>query len=166
MRRSPKSCRRSCAHTASATRVTRCARSATKCTTSIATRTSRNCSGCASARRASRNSRCLRRTPMRRWSRTTSTMCRWRSAKGRISATLALIYPPGIGVIVPGRALGRQGAADARLLPGFSRNLQPLPGFQLRSARRVSGAGGRPHQVPHLRGPRMKDRARASSDED
>ena len=39
-------------------------------------RTSRSCSGCASAPRASPSSRCRRRTPTRRWSRTTSTTCR------------------------------------------------------------------------------------------
>ena len=37
--------------------------------------------------------------------------------KGRISATLALIYPPGIGSSSR-RTLGRKGATDARLFPG------------------------------------------------
>ena len=75
--------------------------------------------------------------------------------KGRISATLALIYPPGIGVVVPGERWDEQGAADARLLPGVRGVVQPLPRLQLRGAGRVPGAGGRPHQVPHLRGSRV-----------
>ena len=53
------------------------------------------------------------------------------------------------------RALGREGAADARLLPRLRGVVQPLPGLQLRSAGRVPGAGRRSHQVPHVRGPGM-----------
>ena len=75
--------------------------------------------------------------------------------KGRISATLALIYPPGIGVVVPGERWDDTGAADARLLPRVPGVVQPLPRLQLRSPGRVSGAGRRPHQVPHLRRPRV-----------
>ena len=58
------------------------------------------------------------------------------------------------------RALGRAGAADARLLPGLRGIVQPLPRLQLRSAGRLPGAGGRPHQVPHLRGSRVNPAAR------
>ena len=56
----------------------------------------------------------------------------------------------------PRRALGRQGAADARLLHGIRGVVQSLPGLQLRGPGRVSGTGRRPHQVPHLRGPRLR----------
>ena len=73
----------------------------------------------------------------------------------RIAATLALIYPPGIGVIVPGERWDAKAQADARLLPRLRRIVQPLPGLQLRSAGRLPGAGGRPHQVPHVRGSRV-----------
>ena len=75
--------------------------------------------------------------------------------KGRISATLALIYPPGHRRRGARRALGREGPADARLFPCLSGVVQPLPGLQLRGAGRVPGEGRRPHQVPHLRRSRV-----------
>ena len=51
---------------------------------------------------------------------------------GRISATLALIYPPGIGVIVPGeRGINVPSQCSTTFL--LSRIVQPLPGLQLRS---------------------------------
>ena len=74
--------------------------------------------------------------------------------KGRIAATLALIYPPGIGVIVPGERWD-ESAADARLLLDVRGIVQPLPRLQLRSAGRVPGTRGRSHQVLHLRGSGM-----------
>ena len=71
--------------------------------------------------------------------------------KGRISATLALIYPPGIGVVVPGERWDERAQADARVLPDLRGIVQPLPRLQLRSAGRLPGAGRRSDQVPHLR---------------
>ena len=50
------------------------------------------------------------------------------------------------------RALGQEGAADARLFSDLRGIVQPLPGLQLRSAGRLPGAGERSHQVPYLRG--------------
>ncbi len=41
--------------------------------------------------------------------------CRSSEAEGRIATTLMLVYPPGIGTIVPGERLGDAGQADARL---------------------------------------------------
>ena len=81
------------------------------------------------------------------------------SIKGRIAATLALIYPPGIGVIVPGERWDDQGAADARLLFDVRGIVQPLPRLQLRSAGCVPGAGERSHQVPYVRGSGMSPAA-------
>ena len=91
------------------------------------------------------------------------------AAAGRISATLALIYPPGIGVIVPGRALGRASAGHARLLSCLRGVVQPLPRLQLRGAGgfpgalRESRAPGRKcgggDKVSYIRRPRMTRRA-------
>ena len=75
--------------------------------------------------------------------------------KGRISATLALIYPPGIGVIVPGERWDDRAQPMLDYFLAFQESFNRFPGLQLRSAGRLSGAGGRPHQVPHLCGPGM-----------
>ena len=61
-----------------------------------------------------------------RWSPTRWTTCRWTEIKGRVAATLALIYPPGIGVVVPGERWDDRGAADARLLSDVRGVVQPL----------------------------------------
>ena len=72
--------------------------------------------------------------------------------KDRISATLALIYPPGIGVVVPGERWDKRAQPMLDYFPDFRGIVQPLPGLQLRSAGRLPGAGERSHQVPYLRG--------------
>ena len=82
-----------------------------------------------SAPRASPNSRCLRRTPTRPWSPTTSTTCRWRTIKGRISATLALIYPPGIGVVVPGERWDERAKPMLDYFLAFQESFNRFPGF-------------------------------------
>ena len=70
-----------------------------------------------------------RRTPTRRWSRTRSTTCRSRSIKGRISATLALIYPPGIGVIVPGERWDERAQPMLDYFLAFEESFNRFPGF-------------------------------------
>ena len=72
--------------------------------------------------------------------------------KDRISATLALIYPPGIGVVVPGERWDERARPMLDYFLAFEESFNRFPGFQLRGAGRFPGAGRRPHQVPHLRG--------------
>src|SRR4030095_3725227 len=55
--------------------------------------------------------------------------------------------------------MGRQRAADARVLLRVPGVIQPVPGLQLRSAGRVSGTGERPRGVPHLRRARVVARS-------
>ena len=115
--------------TASATPATRCARCATRCTTSIARRTSRSCSACASGQRASPSSRCSPQEAYRALVGNDVDYVPLAEVKGRISATLALIYPPGIGVVVPGERW------DARAQPmldyffAFQESFNRFPGF-------------------------------------
>ena len=54
----------------------------------------------------------------------------------------------------------RELARRPRLFLDVRGIVQPLPGLQLRSAGRVPGAGGRSHQVLHVRGSRMNFRSR------
>ena len=128
-----------------------CARSATRCTTSTARRTSRNCSGCASGRRASPNSRCLPKEAYEALVANDVDYVALDDIKGRISATLALIYPPGIGVVVPGERWDERAQPMLDYFLAFRGVVQPLPGLQLRGAGRFPGAGRRPDQVSHLR---------------
>ena len=71
----------------------------------------------------------LRRRPIERWSANDVDYVPLADAKGRISATLALIYPPGIGVVVPGERW------DARAQPmldyffAFEESFNRFPGF-------------------------------------
>ena len=75
--------------------------------------------------------------------------------KGRISATLALIYPPGIGVIVPGERWDDKAQPMLDYFLAFQELFNRFPGFQLRGAGCVPGTGKWPHQVSHLRGSRV-----------
>ena len=69
------------------------------------------------------SSRCRRRMPTRRWLRTKWTTCRSTPASsGRIAATLALIYPPGIGVLVPGERWDSTGPSPCSTIFRRSRN--------------------------------------------
>ena len=74
--------------------------------------------------------------------------------RGRIAATLALIYPPGIGVVVPGERWDERAQPMLDYFLAFQESLQSLPRLQLRGAGRVPGADRRTDQVLHLRGPR------------
>ena len=71
----------------------------------------------------------VRRRPTRRWSRTTSTTCRSTDIKGRISATLALIYPPGIGVVVPGERWDERAQPMLDYFLAFEESFNRFPGF-------------------------------------
>jgi ornithine decarboxylase len=51
------------------------------------------------------------------------------SIKGRISATLALIYPPGIGVIVPGERWDRKAQPMLDYFLAFQESFNRFPGF-------------------------------------
>ena len=50
-------------------------------------------------------------------------------AAGRISATLALIYPPGIGVIVPGERWDERARAMRDYFLAFEESFNRFPGF-------------------------------------
>ena len=50
-------------------------------------------------------------------------------AAGRISATLALIYPPGIGVIVPGERWDDRAYAMRDYFLAFEESFNRFPGF-------------------------------------
>ena len=80
-------------------------------------------------RRASPSWRCRRRRPTRRWSATRSTTCRSTEVKGRISATLALIYPPGIGVVVPGERWDERAQPMLDYFLAFEESFNRFPGF-------------------------------------
>jgi ornithine decarboxylase len=81
------------------------------------------------------------------------------SIEGRISATLALIYPPGIGIVLPGERWDAR-ARRCSITSSLSGGVQPFSRLQLRSAGCVSGARERPHPVLHVRRPRMSGRPR------
>jgi len=49
--------------------------------------------------------------------------------KGRISATLALIYPPGIGVIVPGERWDERAQPMLDYFHAFEESFNRFPGF-------------------------------------
>ncbi len=128
-RRSARCCRRSTRRTANATPATRCGRSATRCTTSTAGERQGAAAPLFPRDELSRDWRCRRRTPTRRSSPTTSTTCRSTQIEGRISATLALIYPPGIGVVVPANA-GMSGRSRCSTTSSRSRkSFNRFPGF-------------------------------------
>jgi ornithine decarboxylase len=49
--------------------------------------------------------------------------------KGRISATLALIYPPGIGVVVPGERWDAKAQPMLDYFLAFQESFNRFPGF-------------------------------------
>jgi ornithine decarboxylase len=49
--------------------------------------------------------------------------------KGRVSATLALIYPPGIGVIVPGERWDERAQPMLDYFLAFEESFNRFPGF-------------------------------------
>jgi len=49
--------------------------------------------------------------------------------EGRISATLALIYPPGIGVVVPGERWDENATPMLRYFLAFQESFNRFPGF-------------------------------------
>ena len=49
--------------------------------------------------------------------------------KGRISATLALIYPPGIGVVVPGERWDEKAQPMLDYFLAFQESFNRFPGF-------------------------------------
>jgi ornithine decarboxylase len=51
------------------------------------------------------------------------------SAKGRISATLALIYPPGIGVVLPGERWDQRAQPMMDYFMAFQESFNRFPGF-------------------------------------
>ena len=110
----------------------------------------------------------VRSRPTRRWWPTRSTTCRSRRRQGRISATLALIYPPGIGVIVPGERWDERARPMRDYFLAFEESFNRFPGFnyevqgvfqervEVPPPGRKCGGGD---QVPHIRRPRMTRRA-------
>ena len=73
---------------------------------------------------------------------------------GRISATLALIYPPGIGVIVPGERWDER-RSPCWITSSLSRNPSIASPASTTRYRASIRSGKRPHQVSHLRRSRM-----------
>ena len=119
--------------------------------------TSRNCSGGASAPiELPGTGDVCRRTPTRRWSATTSTTCRSTRSRAAISATLALIYPPGIGVVVPGERWDERAQPMLDYFLAFEESFNRFPGFNYEVQGVYPGEGGRPHPLPHLRGARVE----------
>jgi arginine/lysine/ornithine decarboxylase len=51
------------------------------------------------------------------------------NTKGRISATLALIYPPGIGVVVPGERWDERAQPMLDYFLAFQESFNRFPGF-------------------------------------
>jgi ornithine decarboxylase len=49
--------------------------------------------------------------------------------RGRVSATLALIYPPGIGVVVPGERWDDRAQSMLDYFPAFEESFNRFPGF-------------------------------------
>ena len=56
-------------------------------------------------------------------------MSRCRDVKGRIAATLALIYPPGIGIIVPGERYDEAAKPMIDYFLAFEDSCNRFPGF-------------------------------------
>jgi ornithine decarboxylase len=52
-----------------------------------------------------------------------------RQAQGRVSATLALIYPPGIGVVVPGERWDARAQPMLEYFLAFEESFNRFPGF-------------------------------------
>ena len=69
------------------------------------------------------------RTPTRRWSRNEVDYVPLDEIKGRIAATLALIYPPGIGVIVPGERWDDRAQPMLDYFLAFEESFNRFPGF-------------------------------------
>ena len=106
------------------------ARSATRCTTfyrqkNVKELQRRNASG----RRASPRWRCCRRRRTRNWSPTRWTTSPLDEIEGRVSATLALIYPPGIGVILPGERWDARAKPMLDYFLAFQESFNQFPGF-------------------------------------
>ena len=78
----------------------------------------------------------------RRW-RATSTTCRWRRSAAGSPATLALIYPPGIGIVVPGERYDERAQPMIDYFLAFEESCNRFPGLLVRGAGRLPGAGGR-----------------------
>ena len=95
----------------------------------IGRRTSRICSGSASARRVFRKWRCCRRMHTKRSLRATSTTLPLDQIEGRISATLALIYPPGIGIVLPGERWDARAKPMLDYFLAFQEAFNRFPGF-------------------------------------
>ena len=128
-RRCTRSCRRCLRRTASATPATPCGRSATRCTTSIARRTSRICSGAASGPTSFPE---LAMSPKDAYEALVANEVDYvplSGIKGRISATLALIYPPGIGVVVPGERWDDRAQPMLDYFLAFQESFNRFPGF-------------------------------------
>ena len=51
------------------------------------------------------------------------------SVRGRVSATLALIYPPGIGVVVPGERWDEKAQPMLDYFLAFEESFNRFPGF-------------------------------------
>ena len=109
---------------------TRCARSATRCTTSTARRNVKDLQRLQLPRRELPGAGDVAEGRLReRWSATRSTTCRSTQVKGRISATLALIYPPGIGVVVPGERWDERAQPMLDYFLAFQESFNRFPGF-------------------------------------
>jgi arginine/lysine/ornithine decarboxylase len=50
-------------------------------------------------------------------------------SKGRVAATLALIYPPGIGVVVPGERWDKRAQPMLDYFMAFQESFNRFPGF-------------------------------------
>ena len=109
---------------------TPCARSARRCMTSIARRTSRICNG-----------KCFRASSFPEFAMSSKDAYEAlvanevdyvpldASIKGRIAATLALIYPPGIGVLVPGERWDDRAQPMIDYFSTFEESFNRFPGF-------------------------------------
>ena len=65
--------------------------------------------------------------------------------RGRVAATLMLVYPPGIATVIPGERVGRQSAPMIDYLLSFERaeNLFPGLGTEIQGVYRETGPEGR-----------------------
>ena len=105
-------------------------RCATKCTTSIGRRTSRICSVCSfRAIELSRRWRCCRSDAYEALVAGDVDYVPLEDIEGRISATLALIYPPGIGIVLPGERWDARAQPMLDYFLAFQEAFNRFPGF-------------------------------------
>jgi ornithine decarboxylase len=72
-------------------------------------------------------------SPQEAWQRFTANQIDYvplDDVRGRLAATLALVYPPGIGVVVPGERWDERAAPMIACLKLFEQSCALFPGFE------------------------------------